>query len=60
MKKLLLIASLALLSCSRDCDEAREQIKKEYEQALTFAVTPEAKQEITRQFNDRYNQLDCD
>lgn len=61
MKKLLLLTAIAIFaSCSRDCDEAKESIRNDYYRALQGVNgNPDAANEITRQYNNRMNQLDC-
>lgn len=60
MKKIItLIAIIALASCSKDCDEQIDALDRQYHQSLQNAITPEAKAEITRQYNERKADLDC-
>lgn len=46
-------------SCSPGNDTACDRITQEYMQALQFAVTPEAREEVKRQYQQRLNKEGC-
>lgn len=60
MKRLLLLTAIAIFaSCDRNCEEMKDSLHSEYIQALQGAITPAAQEEITRQYNEKLNNLDC-
>jgi hypothetical protein len=61
MKRCLIIAvfSITLLSCDKECKEERDRIQQQYVEALRYAQTPEAVEQITRQRDAKLAELDC-
>lgn len=53
------MAIALLASCDRNCEEMKDNLHSEYIKALQGAITPEAQAEITRQYNEKLNDLDC-
>ena len=58
---LLLVLFLSLISCDKSCKEDEEKLAIQYQQALQNAGGNEAAaNEVTRQYNEKRANLDCD
>ena len=61
MKKLLLLTAILLASCNKNCDAELQRINEQYASAMANAGPSQAaRNEITRQYNDKVNDLNCD
>lgn len=54
-----LAAALIFVSCETDNDTECDKAAQDYMQALQFAKTPEARAEVTRQYQDKVSNLNC-
>jgi hypothetical protein len=62
MKKLLLLLAITLtVSCSKNCDDMKEEATQQYLKSLSNAgnSTPAIK-EVTRQYNEKMKRIDND
>jgi hypothetical protein len=62
MKKLLLLLAITLtVSCSKNCDDMKEELTQQYLKSLSYVGgSKPAIMEITRQYNEKMKQIDKD
>lgn len=59
MKKLLLLLPL-LAACSKNCEDEKQQLYNDYQNALRYARTESAVFNAKQNYENRLAKLDCD
>jgi|JI9StandDraft_1071089.scaffolds.fasta_scaffold44993_6 hypothetical protein len=58
MKKLLILSILIFSSCQKNCDEEKEQVTKQYYNAIAQSgFNQTAIDKLTREYNSKINEL---
>lgn len=57
---LLLLSLLTLASCSKNCDDEKQQLYNDYQRALSNASTEYAIMKVKQDYENRLNKLNCD